>query len=357
VRVLTEPLSAYTTFRLGGPAARFAVASTAGELTGAVVEADSAGEPVLVLGGGSNLLVADSGFPGLVVRAASAGISVSETGDRVAVTVEAGENWARLVDWAVSEKLAGIECLAGIPGLAGATPIQNVGAYGQEVAATISAVRVFDRAERAERALSQAECQFGYRNSVFKASAWPDAGSPTGRFLVLSVTFALASDPVSAPVRYPELARKLNVAVGERAPLGEVRDAVVALRRGKGMVLDPADPDTASAGSFFTNPVLSREQFAELERRAPGAGVPSFAAEDGQVKVLAAWLIEHAGFGKGFQGPGGARISTKHTLALTNAGGATTEDVIGLARQIVAGVREAFGVELTNEPTLVGVSL
>ena len=348
MRVLTERLSAYTTFRLGGPAARFTVARTAAELTRAVAEADAAGEPVLVLGGGSNLLVADEGFPGLVVRAATAGISASEAGDGVTVTVAAGENWAALVDWAVAEKLAGIECLAGIPGLAGATPIQNVGAYGQEVASTITAVRVYDRSQAAERVLTPAECEFGYRDSVFKSVA--------GRYVVLEVTFALARDPMSLPVRYPELARKLAVSAGERAPLEEVRDAVLALRRSKGMVLDPADPDTASAGSFFTNPVISAERFAELERRA-GTAVPSYPAGDGQVKLPAAWLIEHAGFEKGFRGPGGARISTKHTLALTNAGGATTADVIGLGRQIVAGVREAFGVDLTNEPTLIGVSL
>jgi len=348
VRVLTERLSAYTTFRLGGPAGRFTVARTAEELTSAVAQADAAGEPVLILGGGSNLLVADEGFPGLVVRVASAGISVSGTARGAAVTVAAGENWAALVDWAVTEKLAGIECLAGIPGMAGATPIQNVGAYGQEVAATIDSVRVFDRAARTERTLSPAECEFGYRASLFKAA--PD------RYVVLEVTFALASDPMSMPVKYPELAGKLGVSVGERSPLPDVRDAVLALRRSKGMVLDAEDPDTASAGSFFTNPVISSLQFAELERRAKGA-VPTYPARDGQVKVPAAWLIEHAGFGKGFRGPAGARISTKHTLALTNAGGATTADVIGLARQIVAGVREAFGVELTSEPTLVGVSL
>jgi UDP-N-acetylmuramate dehydrogenase len=363
VRVLTERLSAYTTFGLGGPAAELAVADTAGELVAAVAEADSAGQPVLVLGGGSNLVVADAGFPGLVVRVASGGVAVHAGDDAATVTVAAGENWARLVDWAVAEQLAGIECLAGIPGLAGATPVQNVSAYGQEVGATITAVRVYDRAGRVEQVLNPAECEFGYRTSTFKTTAWP--ASPTGRYVVLSVSFSLARDSMSAPVRYPELAKKLDVAVGGRAPLVEVRDAVLALRQGKGMVLDPADPDTSSAGSFFTNPVISSAQLSELERRAaalssglpPGARVPSFAAENGQVKVPAAWLIEHAGFSKGFRGPGAARISTKHTLALTNAGGATTADVVGLARQIVAGVRDAFGIELTNEPTLVGISL
>lgn len=355
---MIRQLSSYTTFRLGGQAANFTAAASAGELAAVVSAADAAGEPVLVLGGGSNLLVADAGFPGLVVQVASAGISVAETGEQVSVTLAAGENWAAFVDLAVAEKLAGIECLAGIPGLAGATPIQNVGAYGQEVAAMIAAVRVFDRIARAERLMSRAECEFGYRTSVFKSTT---GGAPTGRYLVLDVTFALERDSLSRPVRYAELAGTLGVEVGDRAPLDEVRDAVLALRRGKGMVLDPADPDTASAGSFFTNALVSPRQFAELERRAavrvPGVRVPGFAADDGQVKVPAAWLIEHAGFGKGFRGPGGARISTKHTLALTNAGGATTADVLTLARQIAAGVRDAFGVELTNEPTFVGVSL
>jgi UDP-N-acetylmuramate dehydrogenase len=265
------------------------------------------------------------------------------------------------VDWAVAERLAGIECLAGIPGLAGATPIQNVGAYGQEVAATISAVRVFDRGAGTERVLRPSECEFGYRTSVFKTTPWPSDASSTGRYLVLDVTFKLTRDPMSRPVKYAELAGKLGIGVADRTPLAQVRDAVLALRQSKGMVLDPADPDASSAGSFFTNPVISAGQLAELERRAevraPGIEVPTFAAPDGQVKVPAGWLIEHAGFGKGFRGPGAARISTKHTLALTNAGGATTAEVIALARQIVAGVRDAFGVDLTNEPTLVGVSL
>jgi UDP-N-acetylmuramate dehydrogenase len=365
VRVLTEQadLSAYTTLRLGGPAARFTEVDSAGDLIGAVRAADAAADPVLVLGGGSNLVVADEGFDGTVVRVATSGVRVSHAdGDSVAVTVAAGENWARVVDWAVAEQFVGIECLAGIPGLAGATPIQNVGAYGQEVAATISSVLVFDRATGAERTIGAADCGFGYRTSVFKTTPWPPApAGPTGRYVVLDVTFTLATDPMSKPVKYPELAARLGVSTGGRALLADVRDAVIGLRRGKGMVLDPADADTASAGSFFTNPVISLAQLAEVERRAaasePGRAVPRFPADDGQVKVLAAWLIEHAGFAKGFGAPGPARISSKHTLALTNAGGATTADVIALARQIVAGVRDAFGVTLTNEPTLVGVAL
>ena len=361
MRVLTDQalLSDYTTLRLGGPARRFIEVGTADELIGAVRAADQVGEPVLVLGGGSNLVVSDAGFDGTVIRVAGDGADVRRAGDRVEVMVAAGENWARLVDWAVSEDLAGIECLAGIPGLAGATPIQNVGAYGQEVRTTIIEVRVFDRSSQRIETFGVEDCGFGYRTSIFKRTAWP--GSATGRYVVLEVTFALGRDSLSAPVKYAELAARLGVGVGDQAPLAKVRDAVVELRRGKGMLLDAADPDTASAGSFFTNPVLDRAQVAEIERvaavRWPGTQVPRYAAEDDCVKVPAGWLIERAGFTKGFEGPGAARISTKHTLALTNSGGATAADVMGLARQIAAGVRETFGVELTNEPTLVGLEL
>ena len=383
--MLTErvPLAGYTTLRLGGPAARLAEARTAAELTMGVLTADAASEPLLVLGGGSNLVVSDGGFDGTVVRVATTGIAAREAGDQVMITVAAGENWDRLVEWSVGEKLAGIECLAGIPGLAGATPVQNVGAYGQEVAATISAVTVLDRATSSVDTLDRAQCAFGYRTSLFKATSWPPAGAaagsaprngpppagsapsagsaPTGRYIVLEVSFALRRDPMSVPIRYPELAAKLGVGTGDCGPLADVRAAVLELRRGKGMVLDPADPDTVSAGSFFTNPVLSPEQLAGVERvisaRRLGASVPAFPAGSGQVKVPAAWLIEQAGFSKGYPGQGPARISAKHTLALTNRGGASTADLIGLAREIVAGVRSVFGIELANEPVLVGVTL
>jgi UDP-N-acetylmuramate dehydrogenase len=362
VRELTDQvLSAYTTLRLGGPVRKFLVAGNTDDLIDAVRSADRAGEPVLVLGGGSNLVVSDAGFDGTVILVATKGVAVSQGSDQVTVTVTvaAGENWAPLVDWAVSEDLAGIECLAGIPGLAGATPIQNVGAYGQEVRTTITRVLAFDRSTRAIETFGVEDFEFGYRTSVFKRAAWP--GSPTGRYVVLEMTFALRRDSLSAPVRYDELAGRLGVNVGDQAPLGKVKDAVLELRRGKGMLLDAGDPDAASAGSFFTNPVVDRPGFAEIERIAaaawPGTQVPSYPAEDGCVKVPAGWLIERAGFTKGFDGPGAARISTKHTLALTNPGGATAADLMGLARQIVAGVRERFGVELTNEPTLVGLEL
>jgi UDP-N-acetylenolpyruvoylglucosamine reductase len=359
------PLAGYTTLRLGGPARYFAEAADDVELVAQVWAADERGEPVLVLGGGSNLVVADEGFPGTVVHVVTHGIRHAADGDHVVLTVAAGEDWDAVVAGTVADGLAGLECLSGIPGLAGATPIQNVGAYGQEVAQTLVAVRGYDR-ERGEVVdLTAADCEFGYRTSAFKRSlrTWT-AGGPgvTGRFVVLGVTFRLARSARSAPVRYAELARILGVPEGGRAPLGEVRSAVLALRRGKGMVLDAADPDTRSAGSFFTNPVLDLAAFAELQRTVatslgPGTRIPTFPAAPGQVKVPAAWLIEHSGYTKGYPGADGPRISTKHTLALTNPGSATTATLLALAREIAAGVRKAFGVDLTPEPVLAGVDL
>ncbi len=362
------PLAGYTTLRLGGPAWRFAEAADDVELVAQVWAADERGEPLLVLGGGSNLVVADEGFPGTVVHVATRGIRHEPDGDRVLLTVAAGEDWDTVVAGTVADGLAGLECLSGIPGLTGATPIQNVGAYGQEVAQTLVAVRGYDRERGQVADLTAAECEFGYRTSAFKRSlrSWA-AGGPgvTGRFVVLGVTFRLERSAWSAPVRYAELARALGVAEGGRAPLGEVRSAVLALRRSKGMVLDAADPDTRSAGSFFTNPVLDQAAFAELERTVaaslgPGIRVPAFPAGPKQVKVPAAWLIERAGFAKGYRpGPGGdgARISAKHTLALINPGGATTASLLALAREVADGVRKAFGVDLASEPVLVGVDL
>jgi UDP-N-acetylmuramate dehydrogenase len=387
-------LSGYTTLRLGGPAARFIEADADDQIVAIVRGADRDGEPVLVLGGGSNLVVADEGFPGTVLHVATRGVSVTADRGEVTLAVAAGEDWDSLVERCAAEGLSGVECLSGIPGLAGATPIQNVGAYGQEVAETVVAVRAYDRVRDTVVELANADCGFGYRTSAFKRGTGAGAGgrtgaggragaggrggtgrraaldpaAATGRFVVLGVTFRLSADPLSAPVRYGELARALGVGEGDRVPLGEARAAVLALRRGKGMVLDPADPDTRSAGSFFTNPVLDLRQFAEVERRAaarPGAGgedrgqarVPHFAAGDGLVKVPAAWLIEQAGFGKGYPGNGSARISSKHTLALTNPGGASTASLVALAREIRNGVRQVFGVELVSEPVLVGAGL
>jgi len=370
-------LAGYTTLGLGGPAARFIEADSDDQVIAEVREADAGGEAVLVLGGGSNLVVADEGFPGTVLHLTTRGVTITAGRDGAAtVAAAAGEDWDALVGRCVDEGLSGIECLSGIPGLAGATPIQNVGAYGQEVAGTVTQVRAYDRLRDTVVELANADCGFGYRTSAFKRStgaagragagrrAALDPAAATGRFIVLGVTFRLARDPLSAPVGYGELARVLGVGEGQRVPLADARSAVLALRRGKGMVLDPADPDTRSAGSFFTNPVLDRRRFAEVERRAaarPGRGgevsVPHFAAGDGRVKVPAAWLIEQAGFGKGYPGNGSARISSKHTLALTNPGGASTASLVALAREIRNGVRQAFGVELVSEPVLVGAEL
>ncbi|CAB4708313.1 MAG: UDP-N-acetylmuramate dehydrogenase [Actinobacteria bacterium] len=340
-----ERLADHTTLRLGGPAADFVTATSEAELIAAVATADESGRGVLVLGGGSNLVVADDGFPGTAVKVASRGISADVDGDDpscggVLVTVAAGESWDDLVATAVARGWVGIEALSGIPGAVGATPIQNVGAYGQEVAQTIASVRVWDRTLRGVRTFANADCHFGYRHSRFKADP--------GRHVVLSVTFQLRQGTLGEPVAYAELARSLGVEPGGRAPLGEVREAVLALRAAKAMVLDPDDHDTWSAGSFFTNPVL-----------APGdvpAGAPSWPESDGRVKTSAAWLIEHAGFAKGY-GAGPARVSGRHTLALTNRGSATTADLLDLAREIRDGVARVHGVTLVPEPVLVGCSL
>jgi UDP-N-acetylmuramate dehydrogenase len=344
-------LAGHTTLRLGGPARAFVTATTEDDLIARVRSADAAGEPLLVLGGGSNLVVADEGFPGTVVHVATTGIDRSGP---AGLTVAAGQDWDALVAACVDDGLAGLECLSGIPGRAGATPIQNVGAYGQEVAGAITSVRVYDRVGGQVRDLATADCGFGYRSSVFKRSLAP--GAVTGRFVVLRVTFTLVADKLSMPVSYPELARMLGLDPGGRAPLAEVRAAVLGLRRGKGMVLDPGDPDTRSVGSFFVNPVLTTGQFAALAAAA-GPDVPHYPAGPGELKVPAAWLIERAGFGKGYRHPGGARISAKHTLALVNPGGASTASLLALAAEIRDAVRGRFGVELACEPVLAGTSL
>jgi UDP-N-acetylmuramate dehydrogenase len=370
-------LAEYTTLHLGGPAARFSAAATVTDLVEAVAAADRDGEPVLVLGGGSNLVVADAGFPGVVVRAASDGLRFAASDGAVEVTAAAGQDWDELVRRCLGEGLSGVECLSGIPGSAGATPIQNVGAYGQEVAETIVSVQAYDREVGQVVLLGPGDLGFGYRTSMFKRQAATASGddfarpdgadgtrptsAATGRFVVLQVTFRLPVSPLSAPVRYAELGRLLEIAEGGRVPVADARAAVLELRRGKGMLLDEADPDARSAGSFFTNPVVAAARFDALcERLGADSRIPHWPAGPGQVKLSAAWLIERAGFGRGFRladDPAGARISTKHTLALTNPGDATTASLIRLARAIRDGVRAEFGVELANEPTLVGVTL
>lgn len=336
-----QRLAAWTTLRLGGPATRFVEATSRQELYEAVASADLAGEPVLVLGGGSNLVVADEGFPGIVVRIATSGVDVAGDGcGGVEAVVEAGESWDALVARAVASEWIGVEALAGIPGTVGATPIQNVGAYGQEVSETVAQVHVYDRVERRTRTFYNADCGFGYRTSIFKRHP--------GRYVVGAVTFQFRPGTLGAPVQYAELARTVGVDPGSRIESARVREAVLGLRRGKGMVLDPGDRDTWSAGSFFTNPFVSRDRLPE--------DAPAWEQPDGSVKSSAAWLIERAGFAKGY---GGDRVSlsTKHTLALTNRGDGSTADLLALAAEILGGVRDRFGIELDHEPVLVGCAL
>ncbi|MFF4409051.1 UDP-N-acetylmuramate dehydrogenase [Streptoverticillium reticulum] len=344
------PLAPLTTFRLGGPAARLVTAVTDDEVISAVREADASGTPLLIIGGGSNLVISDKGFEGTALRIATEGFAL----DGTSLELAAGENWSDAVARTVEAGLAGIECLAGIPGSAGATPIQNVGAYGQDVSATITEVVAYDRRSGEAITLPNAECGFSYRHSRFKQE--PD------RYVVLRVRFELEdAGGLSAPIKYPETARVLGVEAGDRVPAAVARETVLKLRSGKGMVLDPEDHDTWSAGSFFTNPVLTAAEHEAFlarvtERLGPDVTPPAFPAGDGMFKTSAAWLIDRAGFTKGY-GTGAARISTKHTLALTNRGGATTEELLALAREVRDGVHAAFGVTLVNEPVTVGVSL
>jgi UDP-N-acetylmuramate dehydrogenase len=337
-------LADHTTLRAGGPARRMITVETESELVETVRHLDGSDEPVLVLGGGSNVLVDDAGFDGTVVKVATRGIADDTAACSGAViTVAAGEPWDPLVSHAIERGWSGIEAMSGIPGLVGATPIQNVGAYGADVSELISMVRTLDRSTGQLKTFFPVESGFGYRTSRFK--------SDPGRFVVLSVTFQLRIGSMSQPIRYAELARLLGVVVGRRAPAAEVREAVLALRNTKGMVLVEDDHDTWSVGSFFTNPILSPAAAAALPADAPRFGQP-----DGRVKTSAAWLIERAGFAKGY-GQGAAQLSTKHTLALTNRGGASAAELLSLAREIRAGVQAKFGVELVPEPVLVGCEL
>jgi UDP-N-acetylmuramate dehydrogenase len=329
---LGVPLAGLTTLGVGGPAERMIEVEDAAELVAAVREADEAGRRLLLLGGGSNLVVPDDGWDGDVIVVRTRGIE--RAGGRI--VVQAGEPWDDVVAETVGNGLAGIEALSGIPGSTGATPVQNVGAYGQEVAQTVTAVRVYDRAEKNQRTLTPGECGFAYRDSRLKREP--------GRFVVLEVTFELDASELSRPVGYAELARRLDVEIGDRAPLQAVRDTVIELRRGKGMVLDPAHPDSRSAGSFFTNPIVEAARAVD--------GCPSWPAGDGQVKLSAAWLVQNAGFGRGTR-EGKVGTSSRHSLALTTEPGATATELLSFADRIVATVAEKFGVTLEREPTAV----
>ena len=359
------PIAPLTTMRVGGPAARLVTVDNTHDLVDVIREVDDADEPLLVIGGGSNLVVSDDGFPGTVVHVTTSEVRV-ESADLCSgafVRVEAGANWDDFVTRAVGEGWAGIEALSGIPGSTGATPVQNVGAYGQEVAQTIAQVRVWDRLEQQVRTFSALDCGFTYRHSVFKGTQHRGMS----RYVVLEVVFQLELADLCRPIGYADLARQLDVDLGARVPLGDAREAVLAQRRQRGMVLDEGDHDTWSCGSFFTNPILTVGEFEELERRAhtvlgPDVLPPRFADPHGNVKTSAAWLIDKAGFAKGYALPGSAvpapaSLSTKHTLAVTNRGTASASDIVELARHIRDGVERSFGVRLVNEPVLVGLEL
>jgi UDP-N-acetylmuramate dehydrogenase len=333
------PLGAYTTLRLGGPPGTLTVVSETDDVVAIVRKATASGEPTLILAGGSNVVVGDAGFGGHVLLLRTRGMrEVARDDGHVTVRVAAGEPWDAFVARTLGLGLSGVECLSGIPGSAGATPIQNVGAYGQEVAETIVAVHAYDRVTDRVVAMDASECGFAYRTSVFKHS---------DRWVVLEVDFRLALSPESAPVKYAELARQLGVRAGDRVPLDRARETVLKLRAGKGMVLDPDDRDTWSVGSFFTNPIVAA---------LPDPSMPNWPYGDG-FKLPAAWLIERSGFHKGFTTGGGVAISSKHTLALTNRGAGSTSALLDLARVIRDGVQDRFGVELRPEPVLVNCAL
>ncbi len=358
-------LNSLTTLGVGGPARNYVEAATEAQIIAAVCAADNAGEPLLIVGGGSNLVVSDTGFDGTVLKIANQGFRVESFGPvgGASVVVQAGHDWDDFVHQTVLHAWSGLEALSGIPGLTGATPVQNVGAYGADVSATIAAVRVWDRHRNAVHTFANAELGFGYRDSLIKQTTVN--GSP--RYVVLTVEFQLPLGRMSAPVKYAELARRLGVEVGRRANSLELRRTVLALRASKGMVLDPADRDTFSTGSFFTNPMVRPSVADTLPPDAP-----RYPAADGLTKLSAAWLIEHAGFTKGYglavDGTGGAGVSgtsasgraalsTKHTLAITNRGGASAEDILAVAREVRDGVVRQFGITLHPEPVLVGCTL
>ncbi len=343
-------LAPLTTLKLGGAAERLIKVTDTAELIRLVQAADAEEEPLFFLAGGSNVVIADQGVPGTTIWIRTTGIEQRELEDgRVSLTVAAGENWDRLVARTVESGLAGIECLSGIPGTVGATPIQNVGAYGQEVSSTLASVLVLDRQSGEVLTLGAEDCGFGYRSSRFKGDS---------RFLVLGVEFILDPSSESAPIAYAQLAGALGVETGERVPLPVARETVLELRRSKSMVVDPDDPDSVSAGSFFTNPLLTETEMAVLASRAeellgPEDRPPAYPAPEGLAKTSAAWLIERAGFTRGF-GEGPIGLSRNHTLAIVNRGGGTTAELVAFAHGVADRVEEVFGVALVPEPVFVG---
>jgi UDP-N-acetylmuramate dehydrogenase len=335
-------LNKYTSLRVGGPAKSIINVSTEEEIIAAI---EAAGDsPILIIGGGSNVLVSDQGFDGTVIHIANnQAESEVDACSGATLTIGAGENWDEFVRTTISRGFAGLETLSGIPGTVGAAPIQNIGAYGHEVSEFITRVRTYDREAKAVRTLTNSECEFEYRNSIFKRTP--------GRYIVLSVQFQIRRGETSTPITYAELAKKLGIELGEKAPVVDVRTSVMELRAAKGMLLNPEDKDSWSAGSFFTNPIISVEIASSLPD-----GAPKWPLTDGRVKTSAAWLIEHSGIDKG-HAHGGARVSTKHVLALTNSGNATASELVELAREVRTAVQAKFGITLEPEVNLVGLTL
>ena len=335
-------LNKYTSLRVGGPAKKIVNVSTEAEIIAAI---EAAGDsPVLIIGGGSNVLISDNGFEGTVIHIANNQAEAEvDACSGATLTIGAGEDWDQFVATTIARGFAGLETLSGIPGTVGAAPIQNIGAYGHEVSEFITRVRTYDRQTKAIKTFTNAECEFEYRNSHFKKNP--------GRYIVLSVQFQIRQGEVSTAITYAELAKKLGIEVGEKAPVVDTRKAVMELRAAKGMLLNPNDKDSWSAGSFFTNPIVTTEIASALPEDAP-----KWPTSDGRVKTSAAWLIEHSGIDKGLS-HGGARVSTKHVLALTNSGSATAEEIAQLAREVRASVQAKFGITLEPEVNLVGISL
>lgn len=344
-----EPLARYTTLGVGGPARFLTVAKSEDEIMNALDYAQKQNLPVFVLGGGSNIVVSDAGFPGLVLKIEISGIQHLDSPDGTRLSAGAGMEWDAFVQYCVSRNLAGIECLSGIPGTVGGTPIQNVGAYGEEVSDAIFHIRALDRNSNSIIELENADCRFAYRSSIFNTVC-------KNRYVILRVDFVLRSDG-KARIHYEELLQRFN----NTAPsLSIVRETVLQLRNAKGMVLSDSDADSKSVGSFFRNPVLNPDAADSVERKARDRGLlsateafPHYAAPDGKEKISAAWIIEHAGFHKGYV-YGRAGISGKHALAIINRGGATAHDIIGLMHQIQTRVMELYGIELQPEPVFVG---
>ena len=338
---MTE-LSKYTSLRVGGPATKIVQVSTEAQIIAAIEEAGDT--PILIMGGGTNVLIADKGFEGTVIRISNNSVqSEVDACSGATLTIGAGEDWDSFVQTTINSGFAGLETLSGIPGTVGASPIQNIGAYGHEVAEFITRVRTYDRQEKALKTFTNSECQFSYRNSYFKAHP--------GRYVVLDVQFQIRIGEMSDPITYLELAKKLGIEPGDKALVAATRTAVLELRASKGMLLSPDDHDSWSAGSFFTNPIISQQAADALPNAAP-----KWPLNDGRVKISAAWLIENAGMHKGDE-VGGARISTKHVLALTNSGDATAADIAELAKRARNHVKETFGITLEAEVNLIGIEI